>query len=175
MATNGVGAGGTGYQDSRPPLHTYAGEFTDIDAAGDEAAGKRHKRTVTLFGSLHDRDLLVSKLFYFCFFSAFGALFPLLSIYFKQLGMSATQAGLLAGVRPFVEFASIPFWSSFADKFRQGKNLLLFCIFSWLVSTYMLNYMRPEPVCCLDCAEAPSDTQLTDSCWLLNVKGSKSA
>jgi hypothetical protein len=30
-------------------------------------------------------------LFYFFFFAAFGSLFPLISVYFKQLGMDAAQ------------------------------------------------------------------------------------
>ena len=55
-------------------------------------------------------DLLVSKTFYFFFFAAFGSLFPLIAVYFKQLGMNPTQSGILIGFRPFVEFFSAPFW-----------------------------------------------------------------
>ena len=55
-------------------------------------------------------DLLVSKTFYFFFFAAFGSLFPLISVYFKQIGMNPTQSGILIGFRPFVEFFSAPFW-----------------------------------------------------------------
>lgn len=38
-------------------------------------------------------DLFVSKIFYFFFYSAFGSLFPLMAVYFKQLGMNPIQAG----------------------------------------------------------------------------------
>jgi hypothetical protein len=38
--------------------------------------------------------LFVAKLFYFFFFAAFGSLFPLISVYFKQLGMDAAQVFL---------------------------------------------------------------------------------
>ena len=38
-----------------------------------------------------NHPLLVSKAFYFFFFAAFGSLFPLVAVYFKQIGMSATQ------------------------------------------------------------------------------------
>lgn len=51
-----------------------------------------------------NRKLLVPKAFYFFFFAAFGSLFPLMAIYFKQMAMSPTQVGLLFGFRPFVEF-----------------------------------------------------------------------
>ena len=43
------------------------------------------------------RELLVSKLFYLFFFAASGSLFPLLGVYFKQLGMNALQCGILMG------------------------------------------------------------------------------
>ena len=39
-------------------------------------------------------DLFVSKLFYLFFYSAFGSLFPLMAVYFKQLGMNPIQAGM---------------------------------------------------------------------------------
>lgn len=67
-------------------------------------------------GRVLDFDLLVCKAFYFFFYAAFGSLFPLIAIYFKQQGMNATQAGVLIGIRPFIEFASAPFWASFADR-----------------------------------------------------------
>ena len=51
-----------------------------------------------------NRMLLVPKAFYFFFFAAFGSLFPLMAIYFKQMAMSPTQVGILFGFRPFVEF-----------------------------------------------------------------------
>lgn len=68
-----------------------------------------------LFGSV-DQELLTVKTFYFFFYSAFGSLFPLMGVYFKQMGMNAGQCGLLIGLRPFVEFLSAPFWGSLADR-----------------------------------------------------------
>ena len=68
-----------------------------------------------LFGSV-DQELLMVKTFYFFFYSAFGSLFPLMGVYFKQMGMNAGHCGLLIGTRPFVEFLSAPFWGSYADR-----------------------------------------------------------
>lgn len=68
-----------------------------------------------LFGSV-DQELLTVKTFYFFFYSAFGSLFPLMGVYFKQMGMNAGQCGLLIGLRPFIEFLSAPFWGSWADR-----------------------------------------------------------
>jgi hypothetical protein len=49
-----------------------------------------------LCGSV-DSELLIVKTFYFFFYSAFGSLFPLMGVYFKQMGMNPGQCGLLIG------------------------------------------------------------------------------
>lgn len=46
-----------------------------------------------------NRTLFYAKLFYFWYFAAFGSLFPLLSIYFKQMGMGPSYCGILMGFR----------------------------------------------------------------------------
>ncbi|PSN57417.1 Major facilitator superfamily domain-containing protein 6 [Blattella germanica] len=71
-----------------------------------------------LCGSV-DQELLTVKTFYFFFYSAFGSLFPLMGVYFKQMGMNPGQCGLLIGSRPFVEFLSAPFWGSLADRYSK--------------------------------------------------------
>lgn len=72
-----------------------------------------------LFGAV-DQELLTVKTFYFFFYSAFGSLFPLMGVYFKQMGMNAGQCGLLIGLRPFIEFLSAPFWGSLADRWGHA-------------------------------------------------------
>jgi hypothetical protein len=94
-------------------------------------------------------DLFIAKAFYFFFFSAFGSLFPLMAVYFKQLGMNATQSGFLIGFRPLVEFCSAPFWGSIADKFRKAKLLLLFSLFCWVVFTLALAFIQPPAHSCI--------------------------
>lgn len=68
------------------------------------------------FGGPINRELLIAKAFYFFFFSAFGSLLPLMAIYFKNMGMTPTQAGILIGIRPFVGVFSAPFWADLADR-----------------------------------------------------------
>ena len=75
-----------------------------------------------LFGSV-DQEMLTVKSFYFFFYSAFGSLFPLMGVYFKQMGMNAGQCGLLMGLRPFIEFLSAPFWGSLADRWETESTL----------------------------------------------------
>lgn len=96
-----------------------------------------------------NRDLLISKIFYFFFFAAFGSLFPLMAVYFRQLGMNPTQGGILIGFRPFVEFCSAPLWGVFADKWKKGKQLLLFSLFCWIAFTLSLAFVHPPAHSCI--------------------------
>ncbi|XP_054158851.1 major facilitator superfamily domain-containing protein 6-like [Oppia nitens] len=96
-----------------------------------------------------NKELFISKVFYFFFFSAFGSLFPLMAVYFKQLGMNAIQAGTLIGIRPFIEFVSAPFWSSLADRYHKSKLFLIFALISWIVFTYSLAFIRPPASACV--------------------------
>lgn len=96
-----------------------------------------------------DPELLTVKTFYFFFYSAFGSLFPLMGVYFKQMGMNAGQCGLLIGTRPFVEFLSAPFWGGLADRWRKGRTLLLASLGAWIVFTLPLSWVQPSAVSCV--------------------------
>ncbi|KAK9887558.1 hypothetical protein WA026_023364 [Henosepilachna vigintioctopunctata] len=102
-----------------------------------------------IFGPV-DQDLLVVKSFYFFFYSAFGSLFPLMGVYFKQMGMNATQCGFLIGTRPFVEFLSAPFWGSLADRWQKGKLLLLASLAAWIIFTVPLGSIQPPAMSCME-------------------------
>ncbi|CAG0919056.1 unnamed protein product [Notodromas monacha] len=72
-----------------------------------------------LFGNM-SQELLMAKTFYFFFFSAFGSLFPLMGVYFKQLGLNPVQCGLLSGLRPLVEYIAVPFWVGVAERILRS-------------------------------------------------------
>lgn len=112
----GVGPGGT----ARPMVDPEAEGEVDPTRYPQpkEATHKirgRHDVLEYLFGTV-DQELLIVKTFYFFFYAAFGSLFPLMGVYFKQMGMNPGQCGLLIGSRPFVEFLSAPFWGTLADR-----------------------------------------------------------
>lgn len=96
-----------------------------------------------------NHELLVSKVFYFFFYAAYGSLHPLLSVFYKQLGMNPFQCGLVVGIRYFIEFCSAPFWGVVADRYRKGKVVLLFSVFCWLVFNCGIGFMRPAAMTCL--------------------------
>uniref|UniRef100_A0A915NIE5 Major facilitator superfamily associated domain-containing protein n=1 Tax=Meloidogyne floridensis TaxID=298350 RepID=A0A915NIE5_9BILA len=84
--------------------------------------------SVNFFGRVIPKDVFFVRLFYLLYFASFGSLFPLLAVYFKQLGLSAAQAGILLGSRPIVEFV---------------KLLLLFSVGSMIVFTLAVGFVQP--------------------------------
>ncbi|KAB5526215.1 hypothetical protein PHYPO_G00149120 [Pangasianodon hypophthalmus] len=95
-----------------------------------------------------NRYLLVSKVFYFFFYAAYGSLHPLLGVFYKQLGMNPFQSGLVVGIRYFIEFCSAPFWGVVADRYKKGKAVLLFSVFCWLVFNCGIGFVKPASMSC---------------------------
>eukprot|EP00794_Sanderia_malayensis_P003622 gene3622-4135_t len=95
-----------------------------------------------------NRQLLVSKLFYFFFWSAYGSFFPLLGVYFKQIGMNPTQSGLLVGCRPLIEFVSAPSMGSLADRLNMRKLMLTFNMLCWMGFVFPFAFIKPEDNTC---------------------------
>ncbi|XP_039954018.1 major facilitator superfamily domain-containing protein 6 [Bactrocera tryoni] len=144
------------------PYGMAARPRVDVEATGEvdptlypEAKESTHKIRghsdiiEMLFGPT-EHELIPVKAFYFFFFAAFGSLFPLMGVYFKQMGMNPGQCGILIGMRPFVEFLSAPFWGSYADRCRQGKKLLLASLACWVLFTIPLSFIKPEAVNCIE-------------------------
>jgi hypothetical protein len=94
------------------------------------------------------RSLAVAKCFYFLFYGAFGSLFPLMGVYFKQLGMDAAQTGFLSGVRPIVEYLAIPFWNKIASRLQKGKIMMLVALACWIIFTQPIGHIHPPVVSC---------------------------
>lgn len=125
----------------------------------DNFKAKAYRRDIIdSYLTLVNKDLLFCKLFYFFFFAAFGSLYPLLAIYFKQLGMNATQSGILIGFRPFIEFCSAPFWGGVADRWRKWRFLQLLSVASWIVFTLAMAFVKPPHIRCF--GENATDTDV---------------
>ncbi|CAF0952290.1 unnamed protein product [Adineta ricciae] len=148
-------------------LYEYEGEQKSsksrlgnlLDSSFIPKSSEALRRAPNLLDSLPanvNRTLLFAKLFYFWYFAAFGSLFPLMSIYFKQMGMGPSYCGILMGFRnfeekktePFVEFVSAPFWSVVSTRFRQAKQILIMAILSWIIFTVAIGLIKPPPHSC---------------------------
>jgi len=91
-----------------------------------------------------NRKLLLSKSFYFCFFSAWGSLLPYLALYFKQLMLTPSQVGVIMGLKPFVNFLATPVWGALVDKFHIHRFALIISMIALITSTFALSLV-PGP------------------------------
>jgi MFS transporter, PPP family, 3-phenylpropionic acid transporter len=72
-----------------------------------------------------EREGTSLRLYYFFYFCAIGALEPYLNLYFRHLGFSGRQIGLLSG-SPGLIHAIFPFlWGALADARRQRNGIFL--------------------------------------------------
>ena len=123
-------------------------EDDEDDDTDDDTSSSSKRYKGYCFGRLNP-DLLLCKVFYFTFYGSYGSLYPLIAIYFKQLGLSASQSGILLGVRPFVEFCAAPMWGAVADSWRKAKFILLLSLSSWLLFTEGVAFIQPAKSTCV--------------------------
>ncbi|CAM1154710.1 MFSD6 (predicted) [Pycnogonum litorale] len=154
LENENYGGGGGGYYDGQSLDQQSIQRPTTLGQGVGNQVPRQRKRTITNdvidnMCSNFNQDLLISKTFYFFFFSAFGSLFPLMAVYFKQLGMNASQSGILIGIRPLIEFLSAPFWGSLADRFKKGRAMILFSLTCWIIFTLSLSFVQPPASSCV--------------------------
>ncbi len=70
----------------------------------------------------------IPRLFYFCYFAAMASLTPFLALYYRQLGLSEGQIGLLAGIPPLLGLVAAPLWGALADATQQHRRLLTLAV-----------------------------------------------
>lgn len=81
-----------------------------------------------------DRQLAYPKAFYLVYFLA-GAFFgPFLPLYYREVGMTGQQIGMLGAVIPLVTLMSGPLWGGLADATRLHRWLLTLTIGSALIT-----------------------------------------
>ena len=81
-------------------------------------------------------------IFNFFLFSSLGSLIPFLPVFFKLLGFSSLQNGLLFAVRPLISFWWGPLSSSFVTSSRYRKLFLFIFVAGTVASTFCLSVIR---------------------------------
>ncbi|XP_063451565.1 major facilitator superfamily domain-containing protein 6 isoform X1 [Pan paniscus] len=148
-------------REPEPPLNETPSS-TETSAIPEEEIDWIEKHCIKI-----NNDLLISKVFYFFFYSAYGSLYPLLPVYYKQLGMSPSQSGLLVGIRYFIEFCSAPFWGVVADRFKKGKIVLLFSLLCWVLFNLGIGFVKPATLRCVP--KIPPTTHPTNASHQLTI------
>lgn len=97
-----------------------------------------------------EKSLIKYKCFYFFFSGAIGSVCSYFSIYYKQLGFSPNQIGVISGMRPFVGFWSGPIGGMLADRFRIKRFMLMISTVAWLAFITSIGFVPPaklDPDC----------------------------
>lgn len=108
---------------------------------GDKVEEGKTERCFTM-----NKVYLISKGFYFFFFSAQGSLLPYLALFFKQLELPPSQIGAITGMKPYIAFFFIPFWGCVADRFKKGKLLFIISMIA-LISGMVAYALVPINIC----------------------------
>lgn len=83
------------------------------------------------------RDLWLIRLYYLTWLGGGGFLFPYISLFYKQQGLTGTEMGLLSTVGWGVALLIAPMWGRQADKVSNPRRLIQF----GLVSAAILNLL----------------------------------
>ncbi len=71
------------------------------------------------------RGLWIARALYFFQFGAVGAFFPYLYVYYRSIGLSGTQIGLIGSLPPLVGMIAGPLWGLLSDRFGAVRQLLI--------------------------------------------------
>ena len=63
-----------------------------------------------------NQAVCVFGLFYFLYFGGFACLIPFITLYFRQLGLSASQVGIICGSKSIAWVLIAPVWISCAQR-----------------------------------------------------------
>ena len=63
-------------------------------------------------------------LYYLLHYSAIAFLMPYFVLYYREIGLSPVQIGLLAGLSPLVVMVGAPFWTGLADRLGRHKLVM---------------------------------------------------
>lgn len=79
---------------------------------------------------------------YFLFYAAWAALVPFLPLFYKSLGFSGGQIGLLTSITPLVTLVGAPVWGGIADASRRHRVVLLGTMAGAIATVAVLTQMR---------------------------------
>lgn len=73
-------------------------------------------------------QMKMSAYFLFVFFG-FGVLFPMLGIYFEEIGLSGSKIGTIMSIGPIIAIFSQPIWGMLCDHYQKPKAVLTLATF----------------------------------------------
>lgn len=86
-----------------------------------------------------DRALLPTKVLFFCFYAAMASLIPFMALYYRQVGLSGGQIGLLSAIGPLMSLVAAPAWGALADRTQRHQRLLSLAIAGAMVMMFLVS------------------------------------
>ena len=77
--------------------------------------------------------------FFFFVAGARASLHPFLSFFFRYLGFTATQTGILIGLKTFLSVISTPVWTSCAIRTDKKRTVMMMSVFILMVSSLFMS------------------------------------
>lgn len=122
----------------------------ELEKAKDRKRKKDDIRQSSYFKCFYEADYLVFKGFCFFLYGAYGGFIPYLPLYFKQLFLGASYAGIIVGIRPLIQCIGAPFWGVIADRYHAGRIIFLGSVIAWIVKAFVLLAVRPHNQHCIE-------------------------
>ena len=120
----------------------------------EEAEDRKRKREKiqqsSYFKCFYEADYLLFKGFCFFLYGAYGGFIPYLPLYFKQLFLGASYAGIIVGIRPLIQCIGAPFWGVIADRYHAGRIIFLGSVIAWIVKAFVILAVRPHDQHCIE-------------------------
>lgn len=111
---------------------------------------RRPQQSADFFKCFYEADYLLFKGFCFFIYGAYGGFIPYLPLYFKQLFLGASYAGIIVGIRPLIQCIGAPFWGIIADRYHAGRIIFLGSVVAWIVKAGVLLTVRPHYQHCVE-------------------------
>ena len=81
----------------------------------------------------------VSKALYFFYFAGIGAFFPFIAVYYRSIGLSGVQIGLISTLSPLMGIISMMLWGILNDWFGRTRLLLGVAILGSVLSALAIS------------------------------------
>nr|CAB3263798.1 major facilitator superfamily domain-containing protein 6-like protein A [Phallusia mammillata] len=111
------------------------------------------------------RSVAVASLFYLIYHGAKACLFPFITLYYRELGLTATQTGIICGSKALIWYFAAPIWMVMAKRIQKTRIILCFALLAAIACNLSITLIpTSNPNAFKECiTAAPTDgTQTID-------------
>nr|XP_039268645.1 major facilitator superfamily domain-containing protein 6-like protein B [Styela clava] len=87
------------------------------------------------------RSVFIASSFYLFYYGGKACLLPFITLYFRQMGLTASQTGLVLGMKSLLWFCVSPIWMALAHRVNKTRTILCYSIFIVIGSNLSLTLL----------------------------------